>query len=192
MSIKILFFAGSSRKQSYNKKLAHAAYEYAKSKGVEATFADLIDYPMPIMNEDLEAEEGMPEKAIAFKKLMAAHDGFFIATPEYNSMFPPLLKNTIDWCTRTHEEGEPSMIAFKGKIAGLAAASEGGLGGIRVLPVLRQQLQNISVMVVPNQLALSAAHEAFDDQGGLVKDNQRKMLHGVVDQLIETTRKMKG
>ncbi len=192
MGVKLLFFAGSKRRGSYNMSLAKSAYNYALSKGADATFIDLIDYPMPIMDEDLEAAEGMPEHARRLKLLMAQQDGYFIATPEYNSMFPPLLKNVVDWCSRKHEEGEKPMIAYSGKVAAISAASEGALGGIRVLPVFRQLLQNIGVMVVPRQLALSAADKAFDEEGDISDEKKRSMLHGVVDQLIDTATKMKA
>lgn len=183
---KILFFAGSTRTGSFNQKLAQAAYEYAKAKGVEATLVDLKDYDMPMYNGDIEAGEGLPDKAIGFKEVLSDHAGFFVASPEYNSMFSPLLKNTIDWCTRKHKDNEVPV--FKGKVAALGAASPGALGGLRGLPVLRILLSNIGVHVVPAQIAVGQAGDAFDDTGNLKDDGQKAMLHGVVDQLIETAK----
>ena len=191
MTIKLLFFAGSSRAESCNKKLAQAACEYAKSKGAQATFLDLRDYPMPIYDGDLEDESGLPEHAIKFKKQLIAHDGFFITSPEYNSSFSPLLKNALDWASRPHTENETPLLAYKDKVIALGAASPGGLGGLRGLVPLRMMLGNIATHLIPNQFALGGAYGAFDDSGALKDEKQQKMLAGVIDQLIETTTKMK-
>ncbi|MCI5059687.1 MAG: NAD(P)H-dependent oxidoreductase [Alphaproteobacteria bacterium] len=190
MSPKLLFLAGSARKNSFNKKLARVAHDMAADKGAKVTFIDLKDYPAPIFCEDLEAEQGMPESMSQLKKLFAGHDGFFIASPEYNSAYSPLLKNTIDWMTRTEKPDEPVLIAFKDKVCALAGASAGGLGGIRGLVPLRMLLGNIGVQLIPNQLALSGAHEAFDDNGALKNDAQADMLENVIDQLISTAHKL--
>ena len=98
--VKILAFAGSAKKASLNKKLLAVAVAGARAAGAEVTVVDLADYPMPIMDEDLEAAEGAPEKATAFKALMIEADGFLISCPEYNSSITPLLKNVIDWASR--------------------------------------------------------------------------------------------
>ena len=97
---KILAFAGSARKDSLNKKLLKIAAAGAQTAGADVTLVDLADFELPLFNQDLESEQGMPEKAGEFKRLMIAHDGFLIASPEYNSAFSPLLKNTIDWASR--------------------------------------------------------------------------------------------
>ena len=112
MSVKLLFFAGSAREGSVNKKLAKLAHDLAAEKGADTTFLDLKDHPLPLFDEDLEASGGMPEHAARLKAILSAHDGFFIASPEYNSSIPPLVKNTIDWLSRPHEENEQSLIAF--------------------------------------------------------------------------------
>lgn len=87
---KILAFAGSTRKGSFNHAIVNVAAEGARDAGAEVTVIDLADYQMPIFNEDDEAEFGMPEKAQAFKELLMSHDGFLIASPEYNSSYPAL------------------------------------------------------------------------------------------------------
>lgn len=189
---KLLFFAGSSRKESVNKKLAKAASEIAAKHGAEATFIDMIDYDMPIFNEDLEREEGAPDAAQKFKALLVEHDGFFIASPEYNSTFSALLKNAIDWSTRPSVKGEAPLVAFKGKVAALGAASPGGLGGLRGLPPLRVLLGNIGVHVLPEQIAVGGAFQAFDDNGALSDADQAGMLERVVRQLVDVSRKLKG
>ena len=190
MTAKLLFFAGSTRKGSLNKQLTKYVADYAASKGADVTLIDLEDYALPLFCEDLEAAEGMPENVKKLKALLRDHDGFFIATPEYNSLMPALLKNVIDWCSRSESTGEASV--FQGKIAGLASATPGAMGGIRGLPILRSLLQNIGVMVVPNQVAFGFAGKAYDDAGKIADEGQRAMVHGVVDQLINTAEKMKG
>lgn len=192
MTIKLLFLAGSAREDSINKKLARAACNIAiEHQNVEATFIDLKDYPMPIYDGDLENKAGLPEQAISLKKLFIESDGIFIASPEYNSGYSALLKNTIDWLSRPHEENEAPLIAFKGKTAGLAATSPGGLGGIRGLVTLRMLLGNIGMHVVPSQAAIGNGFKAFNEDGSLADESQKKMLEGVVNQLVKTTQALK-
>ena len=90
--MRLLFFAGSTREGSYNKKLAALARHIAEANGIEAVQVDLKDYPMPLYNGDLEAKDGPPERARAFKALLGEYQGVFIASPEYNSSITPLLE----------------------------------------------------------------------------------------------------
>ena len=188
MAAKILFFSGSTRTGSYNSALAKEAYQIALDQGAEATYADLKEYPMPIYDGDLESDQGLPEKAIAFKQLFSEHQGVFIASPEYNSSFSPLLKNTLDWISRPHEENEEGLSAYKGKVIAIAAASPGGFGGLRGLIPLRMMLGNISTLVLPEQLAISGAHKAFNEQGHLVDEKFKSVLSNQVQRLIEVTK----
>ncbi|MCU7855089.1 MAG: NAD(P)H-dependent oxidoreductase, partial [Candidatus Thiodiazotropha sp. (ex Lucinoma borealis)] len=128
MKPKILAFAGSSRKESFNKRLLAIAVSGAKETGANVTHIDLADYPMPLFNQDLESDEGIPENALKFKRLLADHDAFIIASPEYNSAFSPLLKNVIDWASRAESDDEPPLAAFQGKVAAILATSPGALG----------------------------------------------------------------
>ena len=120
----------------------------------------------------------------AVKERLKAADGFLIASPEYNSSYPALVKNVIDWATRP-AAGEAMLAAFSGKACGLLAASPGALGGIRMLPQLRLLLSNISVLVVPAQFGLGRAHEAFEEDGSLKDERSRAMLQQVVTQTVE-------
>lgn len=187
---KLLFLAGSTRRESLNRKLARVAAEMAGTRGAEVTLVELADYPMPIYNGDLEAAEGLPENARALKARFREHAGFFIAAPEYNSSLTPLLKNTLDWISRRESADEPRLSAYTGKVAGLGAASGGRLGGLRGLVPLRMMLGNIGVHVVPAQMALANAAEAFDDEGALHDPAQVQMLETVLDQLITTARRL--
>ena len=185
---KLIFLAGSARKESVNKKLAHAAEAIAKENGAQTTFVDLADYPMPIFCEDWEAENGRPDAATELRNLFAEHDGFLLSSPEYNSTITPLIKNTFDWMTRTVNSDEDGLAAFRGKACALTAASPGGLGGMRVLVPTRLWLSNISIHVIPTQFSLAFANDAYDDSGEL---KNPKMLEDTVKQLIETAKALK-
>ncbi len=187
---KLLFLAGSARKESCNKKLAKFGSVLANELGADATFIDLKDYPLPIFCEDFEAENGMPENAQKLKQLFNDHDGFFIASPEYNSAYSPLLKNTLDWITRPSPEAEPKWVPFKGKIAAIAGTSPGALGGMRVLVPLRMYLGNLGVHVVPTQAAIGHGFQAFDETGRLKEENQLPLFTSVIQELITVTTKL--
>ncbi len=155
---RLLFFAGSAREKSFNKRLARLGASIADANGIAATFADLADYPMPIYDGDLEARSGQPENAHKLKALMSVHTGIFIASPEYNSSFSPLLKNTIDWVSHVREEGEPAMQVYKTRVFALGSASPGGMGGLRGLSHLRLVLEvGIGALVLPDQFAVPRA-----------------------------------
>ena len=181
---KILAFAGSSRSASFNKKLAKFAAQAARAAGAEVTFIDLRDYPLPLFDEDLETENGLPENAFKLKTLLNEHQGFIIASPEYNSSVTALLKNTIDWASRAASDTEPPLASFKGKTAALLSASPGALGGLRGLVHLRAILGNIGVIVLPDQVALPKAHEAFDDAGALKEDRTAKQVTALAQSLV--------
>ena len=188
-SPKLLAFAGSAREQSLNKKLARAAGAIAEAAGAEVTFADLRDYPMPHFDEDDEAARGVPAEVTAFRALMKDADGFIIASPEYNGAPTSMLKNVIDWGSRP-ADGEPMLACFQQKTALLLAASPGGLGGIRGLPMLRTILSGIGVHVLSGDVAVPKAHEAFDDSGAVVNDTTKQNLERSVGTLVEATRKL--
>ncbi len=181
--IRILAFAGSLRRDSWNKKLAHVVAEGARSAGAEVTVLDLRDYAMPLYDGDVEAASGLPDAAKRFKQALIAHHGLLIASPEYNSSISGVLKNAIDWASRA-EPGEKPLICFEGKVAGLVSASPGALGGLRGLVTVRSILGNLRVLVVPEQVAVSKAHEAFDAEGRLsdakVADSVRNVAKRVV------------
>lgn len=176
---KILMFAGSARKESVNKKLIQAAAEIARQKGEEVTLIDLADYPMPIYDGDSEEAQGQPESAHKIHDLIKDHDALVVASPEYNGLFSPLLKNTIDWVSRV------DVKVFEAKVVAIISASPGGLGGMRGLPHLRTLLTNINVLVIPQQAAIGGAFSAFDESGVLKDEKQQKMVEGVMDALIK-------
>ncbi len=182
--MRLIFFAGSTREGSYNKKLARLAQHIATANGIEAVFVDLMDYPMPLYNGDLEAEQGPPQKAAEFKALLAEYQGVFIASPEYNSSVTPLLKNTIDWVTRVRAKGETGLEVYKTRVFAISGASPGYYGAMRSLLNLRQILEvGIGATVIPQQLALPRANDAFDADGSLKDKAQQTMLKDVVEKL---------
>ena len=189
-ALKILVIPGSLRSGSHNVKLAMAAaYEFAQA-GVDVTRISLGDYPMPIYDGDLQAKSGVPKHAVNLKRMMAAHHGVLIVTPEYNSSIPPLVKNTIDWITRVQDPHERRGQVFREKPFAIAAASEGRLGGTRALAALRLILSACHATVVPNQLALSFADQAYDDMDRLKKEADIEAMKALVTQLIEVSQRM--
>jgi chromate reductase len=165
---KILVLAGSARLDSIHRKLARQTVEALRDAGVEATLADLRDFPMPIYDGDLEAGEGLPAAATALKELARRHDGFAIASPEYNGSFPALLKNALDWISRP-EPGDRPLEVFRGKVAAILSASPGPGGGRRGLHHLRELLEMMSVSVIPRELAIARSTEALDKSGRLMR-----------------------
>ena len=172
---KILAFAGSTRIESYNKKLVKIAAAGAETAGAEVTYIDLRDLPLPLFDEDLEAQEGLPANARTFKDLLISHQGLLIASPEYNSSLTAVLKNAIDWASRPAPNEAP-LAAFAGKVASIMSASPGALGGLRGLVHLRSILGNIKVLVLPDQIAVSKAYEAFNPDGTLKDPKQQESI----------------
>ena len=185
---RILVFAGSIRTGAFSGRTADAAQKELALQGAEVTRISLADYPLPLMNEDLEAEKGVPENAVKLARLIAAHDGLLIASPEYNASIPPLLKNTIDWVSRVRTLDGRSMRAFPGKVAGLCSSSDGNFAGIRGLYHLRAVLMNCQVEIVSPQCSVPRAHEAFDEVGGFNDERLGKMMTNVCRTLIERAR----
>ncbi|MBD2445627.1 NAD(P)H-dependent oxidoreductase [Nostoc sp. FACHB-152] len=179
---KILAFAGSTRTDSYNKKLVKIAAAGAQAAGAEVTYIDLRDLPLPLFDEDLEAQEGMPANAQTLKNLFISHQGLLIASPEYNSSLTAVLKNAIDWVSRPAPD-EPPLAAFAGKAAVIMSASPGGLGGLRGLVHLRSILGNIKVLVLPDQVAVPNAYAAFNDDGTLKEPKQQQSIEKLGESL---------
>tara|TARA_R110002049_G_scaffold33288_1_gene109551 strand:- start:10 stop:660 length:651 start_codon:yes stop_codon:yes gene_type:complete len=181
---KILAFSGSIRRDSLNRKLIQVAVDATRVAGGDVTLIDLADYPLPLYNGDLEDKEGLPDNVLRLKALFKEHDALLIASPEYNSSIPPLLKNSIDWVSREWQ-GESGLVPYQNKVAAIMAASPGSLGGMRMLPHLRQILNTLGVLVLPGQFSLSNADEAFNAETGALKSPAR--LHSLVLELVTVT-----
>jgi len=192
---RILAFAGSARRDSLNKKLARAAAQFAREAGAEATFVDLDDYPIPLYHGDLEAASGMPENALRLRELFLANDGLLVASPENNSSLSALLKNTIDWLSRDlgDGKGERSGLApWRGKVAGLMAASPGAFGGVRALPHLRQVLSTLGVTVLGSQVAVPKADGAFAADGSIADERVARSVRSLAAAVADLARRTRG
>jgi NAD(P)H-dependent FMN reductase len=187
---KILAFAGSTRTDSYNKRLVKIAAAGARAAGAEVTLIDLRDFPLPLFDGDLEAREGLPPNGRKLKDLFLAHHGLLIAAPEYNSSITAVLKNAIDWVSRP-VPGEAPLACFDGKVAGLMSASPGALGGLRGLVHVRAILGNIKVLVLPDQIAVSKANEAFNLDGSLRDPNQQAAVEGLGGELARVIARLR-
>ena len=188
---KVLAFAGSTRIDSFNKKLVKIAAVGAREAGVDVTVIDLRDFSMPLYDGDLEQKEGLPPNARKLKDLMLAHQGFLISSPEYNSSISGVLKNAIDWASR-QSEGEANLACFKDKVTGIMSASPGGLGGLRGLVHVRSILGNIGVLVMPDQIAVAKAHEAFNVDGTLKDKKQEEQVKKIGGNVARILLKLNG
>ena len=183
-SPRILAFSGSARKESLNRKLLAVVVEAARAAGGEVTLIDLNDYPLPLYHGDLEDAQGLPAPAQQLVQLVTDHPALLVASPEYNSLITPLLKNTIDWCTRA----EPNP--FLGKVAAVVSASPGQYGGVRSAQLARHLLTHLGCHVVPAQCSVPRADEAFDAQGALTEARARSAVQRVAAELVRTTRRL--
>jgi chromate reductase, NAD(P)H dehydrogenase (quinone) len=183
---KILAFSGSARRESLNRKFLAVAVQAVRDAGGEVTLLDLNDYVLPLYHGDLEEGEGLPAAAVTLIDLISKHDALLIASPEYNSMITPLLKNTVDWCTRGEDD------PFPGKVAAVISASPGALGGIRSLKLAQQLLLHLGCHVVPGNTMLPHAHNAFDASGQLTEARTLKSVQALASALVGTTRKLRA
>jgi chromate reductase, NAD(P)H dehydrogenase (quinone) len=189
-ALKILVIPGSLRTGSLNARLAAAAVHEFAQAGAEVTRISLGDFPLPIYDGDLQTKSGVPKNAINLKRMIGAHHGVLIVTPEYNSSVPALVKNTIDWVSRVQDAHETRGQIFRERAFAIAAASESRLGGTRALAALRLILAACQATVIPHQLALSFAGEAYDDMDRLKLAADAEALKALVRQLIDVSQRM--
>ena len=188
---KVLVFAGSIRAHSHNARLAALATKELVLAGADVTRISLVDYPMPLYNGDDETQSGPPENAVKLKQLMALHRGVFIASPEYNASITPLLKNTLDWVSRVRERGEAPLAVYKNRVFAIGGASDGAYGAMRSLMTLRQVLElGCGALVIPDQIAVMRASEAFDDRDNLRDERSSALLKRVVQRLTDMAREL--
>jgi chromate reductase len=186
---RILVFAGSIRTGSFNARLAALAAKELGLAGAEVTHISLQDYPLPIYDGDLEAKSGAPENAVKLKQMMMAHHGVFIASPEYNASVTPLLKNALDWISRVREGKETPLAAYRNRVFAIGGASNGAFGAMRSLLALRQVLEiGCGALVIPEQIAVSRAAEAYDERDHLKDERTASLLRSVVRRLIDMAR----
>src|ERR1700724_1221875 len=189
-ALKILVIPGSLRTGSLNARLAAAAAHQFAQAGGEGSRPSLADFPLPIYDGDLQTKSGVPKHAVNLKRMIGVHHGILIVTPEYNASVPPLVKNAIDWVSRVQDAHETRGEVFRGRAFAIAAASESRLGGMRALAALRLILSACHATVIPNQLALSFAGQAYDDMGRLRHPPDIEALGALVRQLIDVSQRM--
>ncbi|TIO76830.1 MAG: NAD(P)H-dependent oxidoreductase [Mesorhizobium sp.] len=185
---RILVFAGSIRTGAFSGKTADVAQKELAMQGAEVTRISLGDYPLPIMDEDLEKEKGIPDSAMKLGQQIAAHDGLLIATPEYNGSIPPLLKNSIDWVSRLRRDGSRSFRPLYGKPVGLCSSSEGKFAGVRCINHLRAVLVRCQMEVITPECSVSSANEAFAEDGQFRDPRLHQSMERLCRTLIETSR----
>jgi len=188
---RILVFAGSIRMGSFNARLAALAAKELTIADADVSLISLTDFPLPLYDGNLEQLNGPPANAVKLKRLFGAHQGVFIASPEYNASITPLLKNTIDWVSRVRDTRDPPLAAFKNRVFALGAASNGAYGGMRSLMALRQILElGCGALVIPEQVAVREAASAFDEMDNLKDERSAKALTGVTTRLLEMARQL--
>lgn len=188
---KILIIPGSTRTGSHNVKLAAVAAHHVAQAGADVTRISLGDFPLPLYDGDLQARSGVPKHAVNLKRMIGAHQGVLIVTPEYNASIPPLLKNAIDWVSRVQDPHEDRGEVFRGRPFAIAGASSGRLGTVRALAALRLILSACQANVIPQQLALSFADQAYDEMDRLKLTADRDALDATVHQLIAFSQHLK-
>lgn len=188
MNPKILAFAGSSRAGSFNKKLAAVAAGHGRTLGADVTLIDLRDFPMSIYDGDDEASSGLPAAATRFRALMKEHQALLIASPEHNGSVTALLKNVIDWASRT-ADGIDGLALFRGKTVGLVATSAGPFGGVRAVAHLRGILSKMGANVLADEVLVANAQAAFDESGNLANALSDKLTAQLMASLIASVRR---
>jgi len=192
--MKLLVFAGSTRRQSFNRRLAAAAAALAAEAGAEVTHIELADFDIPMYNADLESR-GTPVAVVRLKQLMFDHPAWLIGSPEYNGSYTALLKNTIDWASspiKTDPAWDDGFKPFRGKVVGMLSASNGALGGLRSQSHLAPLLLNLHCWLAPKAFALGRAANAFDATGALASDAHRASLKAVIDQVLWAAQRLQS
>ncbi|HSJ39906.1 MAG TPA: NAD(P)H-dependent oxidoreductase [Xanthobacteraceae bacterium] len=186
---RILVIPGSLRAKSYNVRLAALASKQLTLADADVTRISLVDYPLPIYDADTAEESGPPHNAFKLKQLMSAHQGIFIASPEYNASLTPLIKNTIDWISVIRERGEPPLAAYQNRVFALGGASPRRSGASHSLLALRQVLAvGCGALVLAEQVTVPNAEHAFDDMDELTDAGAANQLKVVVRKLVDTAR----
>ena len=185
---KILAFAGSSRKESWNRKVLNVAVQGARDACAEVTLVNLGDYPMPIYDADWHEANGVPGNMLKLRALMMQANGLLIASPEYNASITPLLKNTLDWLSQS-VDGASGSAPYTNKIGALLGASNGAFGTIRALPHVSYILSNLGVFMLP-VVAVPGVGQSFDAAGNMSNEHTRNMVAGLGAKLARTIEKL--
>ncbi len=190
--MKLLVFAGSTRQNSWNRKLAKVVASLGQSAGAQVTHLELSDFDVPMYNADLESG-GTPADVMRLKQIGYEHPAWIICTPEYNASYPALLKNTLDWIS-SPVKADPlwsdDMRSTRGKVVGILSASPGALGGLRAQSHLVPLLLNLQCWVAPKNYALGRAGEAFEADGQLASPVAKANVQAVIEQVLRAAQRL--
>lgn len=188
MTPRILVFAGSIRSGAYSGKTADVAQKALAVEGADVTRVSLADYPLPIMDEDLQKEKGIPEPAMKLGRMIAGHDGVLVVTPEYNGTIPPLLSNAVAWLSRIRKDAGRPFKPLDGKATALCSSSAGPYSGVRAINHLRSVLVRCQMEVISPECSVANGGEAFGDDGAFVNERHAKAMQAVCRALVERAR----
>jgi NAD(P)H-dependent FMN reductase len=180
MTVRLLAFAASLRKGSWNRKLVQVSADLARQAGAEVDLADFHDFDMPLYNHDIQASDGFPTGTQELANALRRADGILLASPEYNYSLPGTLKNAIDWVSRMRPN------PLHGRSALLLSASNGQFAGIRGLWQLRIPLEGCGVHVYPDMFALPWADRMFAEDGRLVEPERQTRLERLLAAYLKT------
>jgi chromate reductase, NAD(P)H dehydrogenase (quinone) len=183
---KILVIPGTVRNGSVNARLAALAAKELTLADAEVTRISLTDYPMPLYDPNIGEVSGPPPNAVRLKRMLAAHQGVFLTTPEFNASVPPLLTNTLGWISRVRERNDPPDGILQGRVFALGSATRDSIGGIRAMMVLRQMLEiGCGALVLPEQISVPAAEQAFDELDNLEDEASAGLLRRLARRLVD-------
>jgi chromate reductase len=182
--LRLLAFAASLRRESWNRKLLGLAVDLAREAGAEVDVAEFRQFDMPLYDADLLALSGIPAGASELARRVGAADGLLLASPEYNFSLPGTLKNAIDWVSRARP------MPLRGKSAFLLSASNGQIGGVRGLWQLRIPLEGLGVLVYPDMYTLPWADKAFGPDGKLIEAERQSRLGSMLGGYLAVARKL--
>lgn len=177
--MKILMFAGSLRKESFNKKILNAIMPFLKEQNVDVEFVDLVDLQIPILNEDDEKANGIPSGAQTLVKKIQESSALIISAPEYNGSISGVLKNTIDWVSRDKAN------VFQGKMIMLMSASPGYFGGVRGLWHTKVPLDKLEAQVYPEFFHLPSANKAFTPEGTWIDEKMKTQVEKILSHFLK-------
>ncbi|NMO15806.1 NAD(P)H-dependent oxidoreductase [Pyxidicoccus fallax] len=173
----ILAVSGSLRTGGFNRMLLEAAVAHARSLGADVDVVDLKTLNLPLYDGDVEAQ-GLPPAVAELRERLGKARGLIIASPEYNSSIPGGLKNAIDWVSR------PPGRLFQEKWVAMMGASPGVFGTARMQPHLRQVMSSVGAHVLPTQVHVQKAAEAFTPEGRLRDEARQKEVEALVGTLV--------
>jgi chromate reductase len=183
--VSFLVFSASLRAEALNSRLARLAGEAIEAQGGQVDHASMRDFEAPSYDADVERSDGLPTGAEELMRRLEATDAFVIASPEYNSSMPGLLKNAIDWVSRTTPQ------PFHERHGLLLSASPSMVGGNRGLWALRVPFEHLGARIYPDMFSLAQAHTAFDDRGHIanpqLQDRFEATIAGFID-LVEAAK----